>query len=45
MTNAIVRMGTLDETITRDLIVCATHSEDLTKFQEDELSRQLAALA
>lgn len=44
MTGEIVRVGTLDEPMTKDLIVCATHSEDLTKFQEKELTRQLAAL-
>jgi hypothetical protein len=45
MTRAIDRIGVLDEAMTRSLIICATHSDDLTPFQEQELTRQLSELA
>ena len=45
MSQHIKRIGVLETKMTKELITCATHAEDLSRFQEQELARQLGELA
>lgn len=42
--SAIDRIGVLDPTMSIELVTCATHSQDLTQFQEQELLRQIETM-
>ena len=41
LSGKIVQIGTLNGNLIRKLLVCATHSEDVTAFQRQQLLRQL----
>ena len=40
----ILRIGTLNKNLTKELLICGTHSKDITTFQRQQLFKQLNKL-
>ena len=45
LSGTINRIGLLEDKLTKDLLVCATHSDDLTEYQLELVQESLAALS
>ena len=45
LTGEINRVGLLEESLTKDLLICVTHSEDITEYQLELVQESLSSLS